>query len=144
VRFATFLGLAPEELLELNGFSERKARLESVLLAAVSQPGSVATEVVSHAVRQINRRSGDIRMRDLAASCNLSERQLERLFLDKVGIAPTLYARIRRFRSVLDCLEDPGTFEPLRLADLAAEYGYTDQSHMARDFRNFSHNLILA
>ena len=136
-----FRGLAAEELLELKPFHLRKARLESELLDAVSQGAPAATGVIGCALTQINHRNGDLRMRDLAAFCNLSERQLERLFLEKVGIAPKLYARIRRFRSVLDCLEDPASFESPKLADVAASFGYTDQSHMARDFRNFSHSL---
>jgi transcriptional regulator GlxA family with amidase domain len=81
---------------------------------------------------------------ELAAFCNLSERQLERLFLDRVGITPKLYMRIRRFRSVLNHLEDPVGPERPRLADVAASYGYADQSHMVRDFHDFSHSLTLA
>ena len=68
------LSLLPGLLLELNNFHERKVRLESELLAVVSRAETTATQVVSHAVKQIDRRNGDIRMRDLAASCNLSER----------------------------------------------------------------------
>jgi transcriptional regulator GlxA family with amidase domain len=71
----------------------------------------------------------------------MSERQLERLFTERVGAAPKLYARIRRFRSVLAHLDDPGDQSPPRLADLAAWFGYVDQSHLARDFAAFAHVL---
>jgi AraC-like DNA-binding protein len=87
---------------------------------------------------------GDIRVRDVASSCNLSERQLERLFVEQVGVTPKLYARIRRFRAVLNVFADPTSDQKPRLADLAAEYGYVDQSHLMRDFAGFSHPLPTA
>jgi methylphosphotriester-DNA--protein-cysteine methyltransferase len=136
-----FLGISAEEVLAAGAFAQRRLRLESSLMAALSGSDDQASDVVAHAISEINFSHGDIRVRDLAATCNLSERQLERLFVDRVGLTPKLYARIRRFRSVLDHLEDPADQERLRLADVAASYGYADQSHLMRDFRNFAHEL---
>jgi transcriptional regulator GlxA family with amidase domain len=116
-------------------------RLESSLMATLARNADQLNGAVNHAVAEINNRYGDVKVRRLAASCNLSERQLERLFVERVGITPKLYARIRRFRSVLDHLQDPEDAERLNMADVAAAYGYTDQSHLARDFRNFSHSV---
>ena len=85
----------------------------------------------------IDSRHGNVRVSELASECNLSERQLERLFLERVGIAPKLYMRIRRFRSVLNHLEDPPDTAKTNFAETAATFGYVDQSHLARDFRDF-------
>jgi AraC-like DNA-binding protein len=138
-----FLGVGADEVLDLRSFAERRMRLESALMVALARNTDQLNGAVKHAVAEINHRYGDVRVRALAASCNLSERQLERLFLERVGITPKLYARIRRFRSVLDHLQDSESVERLNLADVAASYGYTDQSHLARDFRNFSYSVSI-
>jgi AraC-like DNA-binding protein len=141
LQVAGFLGVGADEVLDLRSFPERRMRLESSLMAALAQNADQLNGAVNHAVAEINNRYGDVKVRQLAASCNLSERQLERLFVEQVGITPKLYARIRRFRSVLDHLQDPEDAERPNMADVAASYGYTDQSHLARDFRNFSHSV---
>ncbi len=136
-----FLGVGADEVLDLRSFTERQMRLESALMETLARNADQLNGAVEQAVAEINHRYGDVRVRELAASCKLSERHLERLFVERVGITPKLYARIRRFRSVLDHLKDSEGFERPNLADVAASYGYTDQSHLARDFRNFSYNV---
>ena len=139
-----FLGLGAEEMLEAGSFVERRTRLESALTRTLSNSPNQAPHTLGLAISVIDSRHGNVRVHELAALCNLSERQLERLFLERVGIMPKLYMRIRRFRSVLNLLEDPVSPERPRLADVAASYGYADQSHMVRDFHDFSHSLSLA
>jgi AraC-like DNA-binding protein len=136
-----FLGLTAEEVLYAAGFNDRRQRLESLLLSTLSRRKHPASDSVSHAVSCINSNHGDVRVRDLALSCNLSERQLERLFFERVGLTPKRYARIQRFRSVLSHLEDPSDLGRPKLADVAALYGYADQSHLVRDFKDFAHQL---
>lgn len=136
-----FLGLTAEEILDAGTFTERRLRVESSLTAALSRKTLPSGDVVSYAVTAINRSHGEIRIHDLAESCHLSERHLERLFFEKVGVTPKFYARIRRFRSVLNYLADPADPGQPKLADVAALYGYADQSHLTRDFRSFEHEL---
>jgi AraC-like DNA-binding protein len=136
-----FLGIKAEQLLEVETSAARRTRLEESLLRALSYGERQSASVVDYAISQIESRGGDIRVRDAAEACNLSERQLERLFLDRVGVTPKLYMRIRRFRSVLNRLDDPATQEPAKLADVAASHGYVDQSHLVRDFHGFGHPL---
>ena len=137
----TFLGLTAEEMLEFKSHVDRRARLESALTRALSGCQEPSLGVFDHALSQIESRCGDIRVRDAAAACNLSERQLERLFMERIGVSPKLYMRILRFRAVLNCLEDPPTERPPRLAEVAVSYGYVDQSHLMRDLQSFSHRL---
>ena len=65
---------------------------------------------------------------------NLSERSLERLFKQHIGISPKLYARINRFQSTLDDLRQT-KFD--RLTEVAYENDYFDQSHFIREFKEF-------
>jgi transcriptional regulator GlxA family with amidase domain len=141
IEISTFLGVRPEQLLEAATTNERRALVESSLLRVLANGVDRATLLASLAVATVDARHGDIRVRDLAASCEMSERQLERLFAEKVGVSPKLYARIRRFRSVLTQFDDPAEPTAPRLADLAAWFGYVDQSHLTRDFQSFAHEL---
>jgi AraC-like DNA-binding protein len=63
-----------------------------------------------------------------------SLRQFERQFQLDVGVGPKLYARIARFQRAARLL----TGSPLTLAELAADLGYSDQSHMSHEFRRFA------
>ncbi|MFJ8079819.1 helix-turn-helix domain-containing protein [Streptomyces sp. NPDC096205] len=68
-------------------------------------------------------------VQETARRLAVSERQLRNLFTDGVGLSPKHYARINRVRHVL-ARAATGTW-----ADLAADTGYYDQSHMTADFR---------
>jgi len=65
----------------------------------------------------------------------ISERQFERKFLQAVGFTPSFYRRVVRFEKVLHKIQHN---HYTTLADLAYESGYTDQSHLNREFKQFS------
>jgi AraC-like DNA-binding protein len=73
---------------------------------------------------------GQTTVEGLARAAGVSRQHLRRRFLDQVGISPKLYLRLARFRAALG-RSGPG-------ASLAAELGYSDQSHMIAEFREFS------
>lgn len=135
------LGLNPEQLVDSAEMTSWQRRIESALLCVLSSGVDRRTLIVREAVAIIDAHHGNIRVGAIARRCSIGERQLERLFLERVGISPKLYTRIRRFRSVLSHLDDPPTEERPNFADVAASFGYTDQSHLVRDFQDFSHSL---
>lgn len=69
----------------------------------------------------------------IARSLSMSERQLERRFLDRVGSTPRRYASLRRFERAAALL---GSGAPL--GRVALDAGYYDQSHIIRELRRFS------
>lgn len=70
----------------------------------------------------------------LFASNNfLSVRQFERRFKEFSGFSPKQFLRIARFNSLLN-----KPFQNKRLAEIAFEYGYYDESHFSHDFKQFS------
>lgn len=92
-----------------------------------------------------------IRIGDVVDEIGYSQRHLLGLFRRWVGITPKQYGRIGRFQRTLktlvrDCAADPLTRAEQRTpapgepdwADVAAAHGYYDQSHLARDFRDFA------
>jgi AraC-like DNA-binding protein len=136
-----FLGITADEMLDTMTFPDRRNRIESAIRNALPEHRAPGLNTVRRAVALIDSRWGDIRIGDIARKCEISKRQLERQFVQHVGIAPKLYARIRRFRAVLDRFQDLPDPEAPRAADLAAAFGYADQSHLIRDFQDFSHPL---
>jgi AraC-like DNA-binding protein len=71
---------------------------------------------------------------DLASSTGRSHRWLQRWFERHVGVAPRAYLRLLRFQEALTGLQDSED----TLASHAADHGYADQAHMARDFRELA------
>ncbi|WP_249019724.1 helix-turn-helix domain-containing protein [Conexibacter sp. S30A1] len=69
---------------------------------------------------------------DLAADFAMSSRTLQRLLACHVGVGPKEVMQRFRRQQAADRLVDPTA---PNLAQVAAELGYFDQAHMARDFR---------
>lgn len=69
----------------------------------------------------------------VATMVSLSERQLERLFVRNLGLAPKIFARIIRLRRALGRAAAGGS-----LAQAAAAAGYADQAHFSRDVAAFT------
>ena len=74
-------------------------------------------------------------VRELARSINLSERRFIEVFRNEVGLTPKLYSRIKRFERMLAYVQHNDSPD---FATLAQTYGYFDQSHLIRDFQQFS------
>lgn len=65
----------------------------------------------------------------------LSLRQFERNFITRVGISPKLFIRIARFEYAMKVKND---FPDKSWAGIALECGYTDSSHLLKDFKEFA------
>ena len=76
-------------------------------------------------------------IRSLAARVGVSHKHLDELFHRGVGFGPRTLRRVLRFHSVVDSLRGspPAT---VRWAQVAARAGFSDQSHMIREFRAFA------
>ena len=88
---------------------------------------------VARAVGLIRRATGNATVRAVAAEVGVGERQLERLFRERVGSRAKHFCRVVRMQRVLS------GFDPHRPQDtLAAFTGYADTPHMLRDFRDLA------
>ena len=98
-------------LIEAVGNAKSTAvRLQLVahfLQRKFTQTRRESDNTVAHGVALLQSSGGYISIDDLADHCGLSSRQLERRFLNEVGISPRLLASIFRFRRVFDLLEQP-------------------------------------
>ncbi len=90
---------------------------------------------IEAAVQAISFNKGQITVDTLAHHTNLSHRQLERKFNEKVGMSPKQLCRIIRFRYVFEYLT---RFPGNDWVSVALDCGYYDQSHLIREFKYFT------
>jgi len=71
----------------------------------------------------------------LSENIELSQRQIERLFKLWLGMTPKHYQRILRIKKTICFLR---LHKNLDLADVAQQFGFSDQAHMTREFRTIA------
>ena len=89
---------------------------------------------VVHAVQQLVHSQGRLRIAALCREVGASRATLSRKFRDQVGLTPKTYARVIRIGALMERLAQNG---PDQWAGLATDFGYHDQAHLNRDFREF-------
>jgi AraC-like DNA-binding protein len=102
-------------------------------LGAVQRPRDPGSRrLVEHAAGQLRANAGGFSVRALAAELNLSERRLQQLFAEQIGLAPSVWRRLQRLHGTLRLLRMAQT---PHWAQIALCNGYYDQSHMINEFR---------
>lgn len=77
----------------------------------------------------------DLTLEEWAKKACLSLRQFERSFVQRVGISPKLFIRIVRFEYAMKIKNQ---FPGKSWSMIALECGYTDSSHILKDFKSFA------
>ncbi|MEV7552813.1 helix-turn-helix domain-containing protein [Amycolatopsis sp. NPDC089917] len=127
------------------------ARRAEARLAECGSPGearSVLEELVAERLRDVELdglsiaaaralRSPGARTDRVAAALGVSERGLRRHVRHEIGVGPKELHRVLRFRRFLDRVGAVAR-DRSSLADVAAEVGYADQSHLGRECRRLS------
>jgi AraC-like DNA-binding protein len=104
------------------------ASLERELMrrASAAEPDRRIDAAVARIIR------GGVSIDDLARELNVTRQHLRRTFLAQVGIPPKTFARVMRFRRLLRAAGS----QPW--AAIAADLGYSDQSHLIAEFSEFA------
>lgn len=95
---------------------------------------------VRYAVAALSREERPARVGELGEGMGLSTRRLLDLFEREVGLSPKLFSRLCRFQRTADRIwrGRGAPAEASGWADMAADCGFADQSHLIREFREFS------
>jgi AraC-like DNA-binding protein len=127
------------QLLDASTPAAKFALLEQVMLKQLGlqhlRARPLVHPAISFALRGMQTAPTEVRIAELQVATGYSSRRFTTLFSDAVGLTPKLYSRINRLRSVVERVAHGGE---VAWADLASEYGYYGQSHLTRDFREFS------
>lgn len=117
----------------------RRSRCEADVVAAIARAfegrvasaGSLDPEVMAGVFRIIGT-CGDTPIEAIARDVGLSARQFRRRFAAATGMTPKVLATIRRIRATAAQAVQEAT---TGWDDIAAHRGYSDQAHLAREFR---------
>jgi AraC-like DNA-binding protein len=107
--------------------------IDKVAEVLLSHSRNSPPPIVNAAVSELENSDGTASVSRVAESCGVSERQLERLFRQHVGLTPKTLSRLLRFQRALVVGD-----ERTNWAEVAMHAGYYDQSHLLRDFRQFA------
>ncbi|WP_078872046.1 helix-turn-helix domain-containing protein [Streptomyces sp. NRRL S-337] len=132
-----------ERLRAAAGWPERFALLDAHLLRWLDrEPGGAGPAPVPEVARAwqlLTASRGAVPVAALAADIGWSARHLTARFRQETGLTPKTAARVIRFdraRRRLGAAARTGS--PPLLAELAADCGYFDQAHLAREFRSLA------
>lgn len=119
-------------LLELKTLKEKASFIEQALLKKLSNVKGNA--VVDDTIQNILINKGSLDVANLAKKSFVSTRQLERLFHEYVGITPKKLSNLIRYQFLWKDILCEKDFDVL---SAVYKYGYTDQSHLLREFKRY-------
>jgi AraC-like DNA-binding protein len=122
-----------ERLLDTPCAHARLAVLEQWLMMHMHMP-HLAPEVL-YALGKIDAQPQVMRIGPLVRDIGLSEYRFGRLFRRQVGMGPKRYARLMRFRGVVDAAYRSASID---WSGVAVDGGYGDQAHLVHEFREFA------
>jgi AraC-like DNA-binding protein len=123
-----------ERLCEAKTSAERFQLLQQALLSRLCH-GVEQHYAVSAALEMFGKNQAGPRVREAAKYLGLSQRRFIEVFKAEVGMTPKLFSRIQRFQQTRTFVQqNPSP----NWAALALDLGYFDQSHLIREFLEFS------
>ncbi|MGH1340982.1 MAG: helix-turn-helix domain-containing protein [Nannocystales bacterium] len=122
-----------DHIANLTSWPERTAAVERWVGLRWDR-GRRADPRIAGALRTVEQCRGDVEIGALQARAHLSRPHLVRLFREHVGVAPKLFARLRRFEELQTRVREGSR----SWAQLAVELGFSDQAHLSREVRALS------
>jgi AraC-like DNA-binding protein len=91
-------------------------------------------ELVEHICKHIFHNSESLNVEKLSKNYGFSERYIQRLFLERVGLTPKKLFTVQRFNKSLNLILSSND----SLTSIAYECGYYDQAHFIKEFKSFT------
>lgn len=123
--------LAFEQIVQAQTFSQQIALFNAYFTPRLVRKTSPATTMI---ITQMRALKGNIRVDQLEALTGYTCRTIQRQFRQDTGMSPKAFSRILRCQSALGSLHSQ---QNMSCSDLAADLGFSDQSHFLREFRKF-------
>ncbi|OQP44836.1 transcriptional regulator [Niastella yeongjuensis] len=129
-------------LMETATLEQKVAALEGFLIAKLGQHEKQFKKVslIRNVCNHIFSMGDAYDSKTLSSGYGLSERYMEKLFMNMVGISPRALFTVHRFNKSLNLVLTSG--HPL--TSIAYECGYHDQSHFIKEFSKFTGTTPLA
>jgi AraC-like DNA-binding protein len=123
-----------DQLQATSGWRDRFGAVDQFLARAFAESRTRIPPELIWAWQTLESTHGQVPIRSLSRSVGWSERHLTNQFSAYFGTGPKAAARRLRFSNAFNLL----TSRADDLSEIAAQAGYSDQSHMTREFRDFS------
>lgn len=121
-----------EAILYLKTVGERIAWMEAYLLGRLEQDR--ANPKLYNAIDCLLRAKGSGTVREICEYSCVSQRQMERIFLQEVGLTIKRTASLVRYQNVWRDIVQQECFD---IQDAVYRYGYADQAHLLHEFKRF-------
>jgi AraC-like DNA-binding protein len=123
-----------ERVHDARSWEQRFFLLDAALARRLAETEPAHPALV-HAWSRLRDTHGRTEIAALCRELGWSRRHFATRFREELGLAPKTYARVLRFERAAALL---GRDDGARLAEIAFDCGYYDQSHLNRDFREFA------
>ena len=124
-----------EQLLNAATLQDRLQLMTAYVGKLADRARSSIDERVTFATTRIRQAKGTSLLMDLQQELYVTERTLQRIFLQHIGLTPKQYSRTCQFQAALQQLMQNNFSD---MAGVAFDNGYADQSHLIRAFRDFT------
>jgi len=129
------IGLLLDQLRETSRWEHRLAAVDRFLAHGFAESKRRIPAELAWAWETLDRSHGQVPIRVLARAIGWSERHLINQFRAYLGVRPKAASRRLRFSHALSMVS---THPAGDLGAIAAEAGFSDQSHMTREFQTFA------
>ena len=120
---------------QLGAMSCWQRRFDLIEAFVLRRAGHTPSPEIAFAYRRLARSAGAISITALAGEIGWSRKHLVGRFRSELGLAPKSLARMMRFHRASRLAQSGSR---LGWAGIAAESGYADQAHLAREFVEFA------
>lgn len=122
------------EQLQPLGMQERVNMIDRWLLKKMTL-SNAKPEAWEHCLNIILAREGNINVYDLSREVGISQKQMERKFVEKVGPTPKQFAQLLKFRKLREHLENRNNDS---LMNIAFDFDFADHAHLTKFFKKFA------
>jgi len=119
-------------ILDNPAITDRIKKVEQFLLKKLNL--NKQNNNVMNAVYKILESKGTSSISEISAYSSISQRQMERLFLEYIGVSPKKFSSLVRYQNLWRDILFSKKFD---IQDSVFKYGYSDQSHLLKDFKKY-------
>lgn len=121
--------------IEKQNSDRARIKLFESFLTALLPKAKSNLSIIDEAIDWIDVHKGAVEVSEVAEQFKVSRRYLEKKFLEKVGVSPKFYSRLKRFTSLS---KHVAYNDQLDWQELILQYKLHDQSHLIKEFIEFN------